>query len=92
MSTCLIADDSKVIRLLLSKIISNLGFSVIEAEDGEDVVELVGQGRSGQLDLTQGAQHHGVQHVDTHVDGLLHYDRQHNGEHLFVKRLVLDQV
>ena len=40
MSTCLIADDSKVIRLLLSKIISNLGFSVIEAEDGEDVVEL----------------------------------------------------
>ena len=40
MSSCLIADDSKVIRLLLSKIISNLGFSVIEAEDGEEVVEL----------------------------------------------------
>ena len=39
MATCLIADDSKVIRLLLSKIMSNLGFSVIEAEDGEDVVE-----------------------------------------------------
>ncbi|MBQ8465902.1 MAG: response regulator [Alphaproteobacteria bacterium] len=40
MATCLIADDSKVIRLLLSKIMSNLGFSVIEAEDGEDVIEL----------------------------------------------------
>jgi len=40
MATCLIADDSKVIRMLLSKIMSNLGFSIIEAEDGEDVVEL----------------------------------------------------
>ena len=40
MSSCLIADDSKVIRLLISKIMTNLGFSVIEAEDGEDVVEL----------------------------------------------------
>ncbi|MBR1604749.1 MAG: response regulator [Alphaproteobacteria bacterium] len=40
MAKCLIADDSRVIRLLLSKIISKLGFSVIEAEDGEDVVEL----------------------------------------------------
>ena len=40
MSTCLIADDSKVIRMVLSKIMSNLGFSVIEAEDGEDAVEL----------------------------------------------------
>ncbi len=40
MASCLIADDSKVIRMLLSKIIFNLGFSVIEAEDGEDVVEL----------------------------------------------------
>lgn len=40
MAKCLIADDSRVIRLLLSKIVSKLGFSVIEAEDGEDVVEL----------------------------------------------------
>lgn len=40
MALCLIADDSKVIRLLLSKIIGNMGFDVIEAEDGEDVVEL----------------------------------------------------
>ena len=40
MATCLIADDSKVIRMLLSKIVSNLGFSVIEAEDGEEAVEI----------------------------------------------------
>lgn len=40
MASCLIADDSKVIRLLLSKIMSNFGFSIIEAEDGEDVVEM----------------------------------------------------
>ena len=40
MSKCLIADDSRVIRMLLSKIMLSLGFSVLEAEDGEDVVEL----------------------------------------------------
>lgn len=39
MATCLIADDSKIIRMVLSKIMSNLGFDVIEAEDGEDVIE-----------------------------------------------------
>lgn len=40
MSKCLIADDSKIIRMLLNKIMSNIGFDVIEAEDGEEVVEL----------------------------------------------------
>ncbi len=39
MKTCLIADDSKIIRMVLSKILSNLGFEVIEAEDGEEVLE-----------------------------------------------------
>lgn len=48
MSSCLIADDSRVIRLLLSKIMSNLGFSVLEAEDGEDVIELA---QTRELDL-----------------------------------------
>ena len=37
---CLIADDSKVIRMVLSKIFSNLGFAVLEAEDGEEVLSL----------------------------------------------------
>lgn len=40
MATCLIADDSKIIRMLLSKIMSNFGFVVLEAEDGEEVYEL----------------------------------------------------
>ncbi len=39
MPSCLIADDSKIIRMVLSKIMTNLGFDVIEAEDGEDVVQ-----------------------------------------------------
>ncbi len=39
MATCLIADDSKIIRMVLSKIMGNLGFDVIEAEDGDDVIE-----------------------------------------------------
>lgn len=37
---CIIADDSKIIRMVLSKIFSNLGLSVLEAEDGEEVLEL----------------------------------------------------
>lgn len=40
MAKCLIADDSKIIRMLFAKIMGNLGFEVIEAEDGEEVVEL----------------------------------------------------
>lgn len=42
MAKCVIADDSRVIRMLLSKIMANLGFDVVEAEDGEEVVEAVG--------------------------------------------------
>lgn len=40
MPKCLIADDSKTIRLLLLKIMSNFGFEVLDAEDGEEVVDL----------------------------------------------------
>ncbi len=40
MATCLIADDSKIIRMLLIKIMANLGFDIIEAEDGEEVMEI----------------------------------------------------
>ena len=38
MATCLIADDSKIIRMVLSKIMGNLGFETIEAEDLEEVI------------------------------------------------------
>ena len=36
---CLIADDSKIIRMVLAKIFANLGFVVLEAEDGEEVID-----------------------------------------------------
>ena len=36
---CLIADDSRIIRMVLAKIFSNLGFEVEEAEDGDEVIE-----------------------------------------------------
>ena len=39
MPKCLIADDSKIMRMLLRKIMENFGFEVYEAEDGEDVLE-----------------------------------------------------
>ena len=39
MAKCVIADDSRIIRMLLSKIMANLNFEVIEAEDGEEVLE-----------------------------------------------------
>lgn len=48
MATCLIADDSKIIRMVLTQIMSNLGFDVIEAEDGEGVIK---QWKTGNLDL-----------------------------------------
>ncbi len=40
MPKCIIADDSKIIRMILMKIMENLRYEVIEAEDGEEVVEL----------------------------------------------------
>ncbi len=39
MQTCLIADDSKIMRMLLSKIMENFGYTVTEADDGEDLLE-----------------------------------------------------
>lgn len=48
MATCLIADDSKIIRMVLSKIMTNLGFDIVEAEDGEDVI---GHWKKGNIDL-----------------------------------------
>jgi two-component system chemotaxis response regulator CheY len=35
MKTCLIVDDSSVIRMVAKRIIEELGFETIEAEDGE---------------------------------------------------------
>ncbi len=35
MPSCVIADNSKIIRMLLVKIMENFGYDVVEAEDGE---------------------------------------------------------
>ena len=37
---CVIADDSKVMRLLLSKILSNLGYNIIEVENGDELIKV----------------------------------------------------
>ena len=39
MTTCIVADDSKIMRMLLTKIMENFGCSVNEAETGEDLIE-----------------------------------------------------
>lgn len=39
MPSCIIADDSKIMRMLLSKIMENFGYTIQEAEDGEDLLE-----------------------------------------------------
>lgn len=40
MPSCIIADDSKIMRMLLSKIMENFGYSVTEAENGDELLEL----------------------------------------------------
>lgn len=39
MPSCLVADTSKTMRMLLMKIMENFGYTVEEAEDGEDLLE-----------------------------------------------------
>ena len=39
MKTCLVVDDSKVIRMVAKKILQELDFEVIEAADGSDALE-----------------------------------------------------
>lgn len=36
---CIIADDSKIMRMLLSKIVSGLGYTVTEAENGDELLK-----------------------------------------------------
>ena len=39
MKTCLVVDDSKVIRMVARKILEELNFAVLEAEDGETALD-----------------------------------------------------
>ncbi len=40
MSTCLVVDDSKVVRMVARKILENLNIDVEEAEDGEQAINI----------------------------------------------------
>lgn len=39
MKKCIIADDARVVRMVSAKILENLGFEVVEVEDGEEALE-----------------------------------------------------
>lgn len=39
MKSCLVVDDSRVIRMVARKILEELGFSVVEAEDGQQALD-----------------------------------------------------
>ncbi len=41
MKTCLIVDDSKIVRKVVRRIVETLGFNVLEAEHGQAAVEQV---------------------------------------------------
>lgn len=43
MPSCIVADDSKIMRMLLGKIMENFSYTVDEAEDGEDLLEMCAQ-------------------------------------------------
>ena len=40
MRTCLVVDDSSVIRKVARRILEGLGFQIVEAEDGEQALEI----------------------------------------------------
>ena len=41
MKTCLIVDDSKVVRKVVRRIIETFGFNILEAENGQEAVDQV---------------------------------------------------
>ena len=45
MKTCLIVDDSRVIRTAAGRIVAELGFSVEEASNGQQALDICGQRR-----------------------------------------------
>jgi two-component system chemotaxis response regulator CheY len=48
MKTCLIVDDSKIVRKVVRRIVEGLGFAVLEAEHGQDAITQV---RSNAVDV-----------------------------------------
>lgn len=48
MKTCLIVDDSKIVRKVVQRIVEVLGFHVLEAENGQEAVD---QARKNKVDV-----------------------------------------
>lgn len=46
--TCLIVDDSKIVRKVMRKIIEPLGYAILEAEDGQKALDAF---KEGAIDL-----------------------------------------
>lgn len=44
MKTCLVVDDSSVVRKIARRILEEIGFAVVEAEDGERALEVCKKG------------------------------------------------
>lgn len=51
MPSCLIVDDSKVVRKLERRIMEDLGFTVSEAEDGQKAVEYCVENKASMPDM-----------------------------------------
>ena len=47
MKTCLVVDDSSVIRKVARRILEDLDFRIVEAEDGEKALEICKHGAAG---------------------------------------------
>ncbi len=48
MKTCLIVDDSKIVRKVVRRIVEVLGFNILEAENGKEAVDQV---RANEVDV-----------------------------------------
>jgi two-component system, chemotaxis family, chemotaxis protein CheY len=48
MKTCLIVDDSKIVRKVVRRIVEPLGFNILEAENGREAVDLT---RANHVDV-----------------------------------------
>lgn len=48
MTTCLIVDDSKIVRKVVRRIVEAFGFTILEAENGQEAVD---QARANTVDV-----------------------------------------
>ena len=48
MKTCLVVDDSSVIRKVARRILEGLEFQIVEAENGEEAIEFVQEEFAGR--------------------------------------------